>query len=549
MLATPSASGAMPVMESTLAKLLKPRSLSPAAAQSLDAQLAKIAEQFPRDISVRIVQTLVAMERDPGAAGEAVRSLDAFIAATPLEELKAGQRANSRQRAEAAQHIGLWLVARDCFRGGEVQDGDLQKIAQRLADRAVTAAQRQTEPAMLAAIVYEKGLLALQHGDRGSAERDWGELIDLAIVLPRQPRTSVTANSGASPPVGNAPRSAPSAASPSARQSPAPQPSAVATAKVLPRPAGPIPATLSQFSLATAIAKSAAEHGMTDLSLRAVREALSGGLPVPDLAPQTAGAAPMRVLSRPTPNARPDIDTTVISEVSSRMWQLSVAWRQTGFPPEQVCGLLESLVFARPGSIVLYEQPIGRDWQNPRSVGRLLVEWTIRAGRADELVKQIDGRKTTPGDELAGKVLLVQLDAALGHSNDAKRDEAKQHLAAIGSLLDSGRSAALAGTASHAVGAALADPLLAASTTPVLEKISEVDIEHAGQLLQRRIRWFAFSCAQALAGRTLRRQKSTSMSISRIGNRSTAGIAATTACISSGKTSPGPRASWHERAT
>ena len=29
-----------------------------------------------------------------------------------LEELKTGQRANARQRAEAAQQVGVWLIAR-----------------------------------------------------------------------------------------------------------------------------------------------------------------------------------------------------------------------------------------------------------------------------------------------------------------------------------------------------------------------------------------------------------------------------------------------------
>src|SRR5207244_897652 len=103
---------------------------------------------------------------------------------------------------------------------------------------------------MLAAIMYEKGLIALDAGDRAAAERDWNELIDLAIVQPRLPLAATAAASG--------------------------QPRAT-------RPTGPIPATLAQFSLAAALAEAAAEKGQVEVSLRAVREVLSGGLPVPDL--------------------------------------------------------------------------------------------------------------------------------------------------------------------------------------------------------------------------------------------------------------------------
>src|SRR5256885_13388784 len=92
------------------------------------------------------------------------------------------------------------------------------------------------------------GLSGCEGGEGAAAERDWNELIDLAIVQPRLPRASARPTDSA------ATTAAPKAS----------------------RPTGPIPATLSQFTLATALAEAAAEKGQVEVSLRAVREVLSG---------------------------------------------------------------------------------------------------------------------------------------------------------------------------------------------------------------------------------------------------------------------------------
>src|SRR5207247_9204833 len=123
------------------------------------------------------------------------------------------------------------------------------------------AAGRPAERPMSCAILYEKGLLALDAGDNATAERDWNTLIDLALVQPRLIR----------------PKTVASTPTRSASQGQPPPPPRAA------RSTGPIPATVSQFSLAAALAQAAAEKNLTAVSLRAIREALSGGLPVPDL--------------------------------------------------------------------------------------------------------------------------------------------------------------------------------------------------------------------------------------------------------------------------
>ncbi|MCI0361269.1 MAG: tetratricopeptide repeat protein, partial [Planctomycetaceae bacterium] len=143
MLAVPVSDSPLGKLDSTLARLLKPQTLSPEAAALLDALLASLTEKHPHDVTVRIVQALVALRRVSGgglpgsetAAGQAsVKELVEFVAAHPLEEIPAGQRPNARQRQEAAQQVGLWLVVRECLPRPE-----LREAAATLSARAIAA--------------------------------------------------------------------------------------------------------------------------------------------------------------------------------------------------------------------------------------------------------------------------------------------------------------------------------------------------------------------------------------------------------------------------
>src|SRR4029078_308459 len=90
--------------------------------------------------------------------------------------------------------------------------------------------------------------------------------------------------------------------------------------------------------------------------------------------------------------------------------------------PVECCKRVEELVFpaARPGDVLIYEQPLNNDLSNPQSVGRLLVEWAQRAARTAEMQKQIAARQATPSDAVAGEVLLVQLHMARGELDQAR---------------------------------------------------------------------------------------------------------------------------------
>ncbi len=283
---------------------------------------------------------------------------------------------------------------------------------------------------------YERGEMALTSGDTASAEKSWLELIDLALVRPRVPGAKPAAT----------------------RPGPAPPPNTPSR--------GPLPATLSQFSLAASLAQSAAEKKMTEISLRAMREVLSAGLPVPD-PPKTGALGPSTIRSASS-SSPPSADAVVLTQVGTRMKQLSIVWKQKDFPPAEVCTLLESAVFpaSRPGEVMLYEQAVGDQWARAESVGRLLVDWSIKADRVEDLKRQVAARRATPVSVMAGEVLLVQLHVA-GRDYEA----AAEHLGAIGKQLETARLATISNLAIHAVGPALADARLVEAAVPLADRI------------------------------------------------------------------------------
>lgn len=439
--ATTAGTSALPTLESPLLALIRPAGMTAAAAEQVEQQLAALEKQHPSDLSVPIAAALFALKgNDSAKSSSALDKLLKAVSATPLEPLTT-KRANSRQRAEASRQIGLWLVARHCAAVPEYRS-----FTEPLAQRAIAAAQRQLDPTELVAVLHERSRLALDAQDRAAAEECWTELIELILVKPRQ-----TAKSTAAPPANT--KATTKAAAPAA-------------------PNGKIPATLSQFKLGAAIAQAAAENDLIPLSLRAIRESLSGGVPVADI-PKTSvdGSAPRP--ARPTAigagNSRSDIDQAVFGEMSTRLVQLSSAWKRHAFPPVEICQLLEEIVFpaSRPGDVLVYEQPLANDVTNPQSVGRLLVDWSLRAGREAILREQIAARQASATDVVGGLVLLVQLSVAK-HEVDSTRE----HLQAIAKQLETSKLGSLVNLAAHGAAVALGDAQLVSSSLPLLEKLA-----------------------------------------------------------------------------
>src|SRR5439155_8679563 len=106
------------------------------------------------------------------------------------------------------------------------------------------------------------------------------------------------------------------------------------------------------------------------------------------------------------------------------------------------------------------------DLRSARSLGRLLVEWAMRADRVGELEKQIAARQSSPTDVVGGQVLLVQLGV---EQHDAAK--VRENLQAIVKQLESSKLTSLSELAAHAAAATLDDPRLIAAAVPLLEKL------------------------------------------------------------------------------
>lgn len=365
--------------------------------------LRALSESYPDDLSIPIVTALFALKhigdsRKQNSFEELLSWLERF----PLEELPGGQRPTSRQRTEAASQVALWLVARECL-----PLDTFRSTGEKLAERAIAAARRQADQGSLLAILHEWGRVAAKAGDKQTAERRWNELIDVTLVQPRQARgTNSTKTSG-------------------------PQTGGTA------RPTGSLAATSTQFAIAATIAQVAAEHDLVDVSLRSMREALSGGMPLldaPSSVSPTAGrgfASALPVVPAPPLRLAPGERLTPLA--SPGLWQLSVVWKQHNFPPSQVFQMLASLVFpvARPGEVVLPDQPQANELITSRSMGAILVEWASQADHGVELKRQVAARQASPADIKRGRLLLIELSIA-----EKDPAAAGPHLTALASELD-----------------------------------------------------------------------------------------------------------------
>ncbi len=176
-----------------------------------------------------------------------------------------------------------------------------------------------------------------------------------------------------------------------------------------------VPATtLDQFQKSVQIAKLAAENDMHALSLRAVREALRGGTPI-QVMPED-GRMYGRYVRYPGGVAMMEggENTEVAQQVEDRLLDLDQVWTRRKFPADQVYETLVQVMIpeSRPAEIFLYQRPLAWGVQQPRSLGKLLTQWTVKAGKQDDLKKRVAARQALPLAELPGRVLLVQLGLA-----------------------------------------------------------------------------------------------------------------------------------------
>jgi hypothetical protein len=166
------------------------------------------------------------------------------------------------------------------------------------------------------------------------------------------------------------------------------------------------------------IARLAADRDMLDLTFRAVRESLQAGPPV---VPAAAGTE-TRALRLARQGAEPIATDTVTPRVVANLAELERLWRDHNAPPDRVYEALRAVVLppGRPAEVFLYANP-----PNPRaprragSIGAILADWAVLAGKADDLRKAIDERRERPMAGLPAAVLTVQLALAAGNDDAA----------------------------------------------------------------------------------------------------------------------------------
>jgi tetratricopeptide (TPR) repeat protein len=350
-------------LRSLLDESLKAAARRPELRSEVRTRLDELVAKQPKDFSVQVAAALFsATEPTSEPLAEASSRLVRLSDESPLEELSEGTRANARQRAEAAKRLGLWLVARDCWKHEPTREtGD------RLAAQALEGARRQADPLWTLAMLREWGQIALDRGDRATAERRWTEMLDQALAPP----------------------------SASVKDKPKEKDKG-STAAV----------TLDRFELAAQLAKLAAGHEMAELSLRAVRQPLAGGPPVIPIPIETNNRGMMIQRNR---NGEDEQDQTA-RRVESLLTELDVRWERHKISPVAVYETLRDVVLpeGRPTEIFLYPRPLANNVRHPRSVSDLLARWAARAGRLDDLRQRIETRKGQASAELASRVLLCQ---------------------------------------------------------------------------------------------------------------------------------------------
>ncbi|WP_165071895.1 DUF1583 domain-containing protein [Paludisphaera rhizosphaerae] len=418
----------------------------------VSTRLEEIRKSTPDDVATAATAALTALAGgDSQAVRTALDHLDEVLAKKPLEPLPPGGRANARQRAEAMSLIPVWLVARACRKSDEWRSrGDS------LATVALEAARRQADPSWNLAMLREQGEQALRRGDRATAEAALGRMLDSILIGDVKKK-----------PAGPQPNQPPAAA-PAPAAVPVRRTSFQAQDASLPIPRPPVPAApgarapgapavrtpaagtpllpLDRFEQAMQVAKLAADQGFFELSARAVRESLKGGPPV--VVEASPNARRQRVVVRNGAAVEPT--DPVPGRVVTRMMELDPIWKRRQAPPELVYETLLGAVApeARPADLFLYAQPLGSGGTlRARSVGAMLADWAVRAGRSDALVRVVEARGRQPLASAPALVLKTQLALASGRDDDLNT--------ALAALLDRVKSDPLRTTAELAVLAAL----------------------------------------------------------------------------------------------
>ncbi len=392
---------------------------------AIEGPLKSLREHNPDDLSVRIAAALAAMARGiPG--GSATRSTRS-ASWSNARRWNRSPRARTPTPASAPRRPGRSPSGWSPGPAGRTRSGASTAIAS--PQRAIDAARRQSDNRWLLAMLRERGQSALDRGNSREVEGDWGRMLDL--ILARKPEKHGAAG-GPRPVPPSAATAQPSAVAAAPRTKAATRPGAVAVAapaapgaatrRAVPRPgAGNVSIlTLDRFEQAMQVARLAADKGMTALSARALREALKGGPPV--VVTNTQTTRRMVVTRAGTVSNEPPDEVT--PRVVAQLLGLEEIWRRRKAPADQVYEALRDVAMpeGRPAEVFVYAQSLENGPStNPRSLGSMLADWAVRAGKADDLRRKIEARRRQPMAEYPATILSAQLAIAGGEIEPAIR--------------------------------------------------------------------------------------------------------------------------------
>ena len=246
-----------------------------------------------------------------------------------------------------------------------------------------------------------------------------------------------------------------------------PIPAAPQTAVAVTYPAAPAAraktiTTIDRAREALQIAKMAANNGMQELSLRAVKEVLSAG---PPIQPIKISRNQINVNS----NQSNDRFTT---EIETAVSGLNTNWEKHKFEPKAVYETLSVVVFpaSRPNEIFMYPRTLSGSGSTVKSqsLGELLLAWAEKAGAMDDLRNKLTARMAQPRAKVECLTLLSKLEIRakkfakaseyLGQLREAVRTNTLQHAANI---------------AAHAAIDGIGNKKTAAESLPVLEQVAD----------------------------------------------------------------------------
>ncbi|MDP1562958.1 MAG: DUF1583 domain-containing protein, partial [Pirellulaceae bacterium] len=376
--------------------------------------IASLQAQHGDDLSLAILQAALAVQQQAPDTSQLIAEVRRLAISQPLEAIPSERKPNSRQRRAAEHRLALWLLAASCL-----ENSELQEVGDAIAELSLEAATRAGANYQ-SAVLFQWGDLLLKSNRRDEAEAKWTQLLDQLTQPPKKARGVPAQTTHFEKPQGSGVIYVSSWIEVEAIDDPIP------------------PLTLSQFRLAMLVARRAAENGFPELSRRAVRDSVRGGLPIADpvIVDPNSPTSMVAMSSRSVGGAAAGgfQVSPITSEVIGAILKVSQLWAKHEAAPIDSYHALADLVFppGRPDiqAFITTTDPWNMQFQ---SLADPLIELALKANANDDLRARIQQRRDDPRFAMSGDVLEFLLELKSGN-----RDVAGQVLKRIAEKQGSG---------------------------------------------------------------------------------------------------------------